>query len=137
MAIGDYEDQFQVEDWTLKVTLTDFGLAKVMSNICQAGTKTTLAGSPGYQPPEQLRAEKIGIHCDIYAVGGVILVTFGGKPMWPGLSPFQIMCKITVENKVPDTSHLQIGLGNLCQEFSPVNCRPNINYIFKKFMSVV
>ena len=52
--------QFQVEDWTLKVTLTDFGLAKVMSNTCQAGTKTILAGSPGYQPPEQLRAEKIG-----------------------------------------------------------------------------
>ena len=43
-----------------------------------------------------------------------------------------IMCKITVENKVPDTSHL-IGLGNLRQEcFSPVNCRPNINYIIQK-----
>lgn len=123
---------------TLKVTLTDFGLARVMSHTCQAGTKTMLAGSPGYQPPEQLKAERIGVSCDIYALGGVILVTFGEKPMWPGLNPFQIMCKITVENKVPDTSHLSGGLGSLCQEcFSPLQNRPNISYIFKKYMSVV
>ena len=58
--------------------------------------------------------------------------------MWPGLSPFQIMCKITVENKIPDTSHLTVGLGTLCQDcFKPLSNRPNINYIFKKFMNVV
>ena len=65
-------ETLQVEDFTQ--TLTDFGLAKLMSNTSQAGTRTMLAGSPGYQSPEQLKVEKIGIHCDIYAVGGVILV---------------------------------------------------------------
>lgn len=55
----------QIEDVTLKVTLTDFGLARVMTRTCQAGTRTMLAGSPGYQPPEQLKADRIGIHCDI------------------------------------------------------------------------
>ena len=113
--------------------LTDFGLAKVISNTCQASMRTMQAGSPGYQSPELLRAERVGVHCDVYAVGGVMLVTFGERPMWPGLSQFQIMCKITVENKAPDTSHLAVGLGKLCQEcFSPLDHRPSIIDIFKK-----
>ena len=58
-------ETLQVENFTLKVTLTDFDLAKLMSNTSQAGTRTMLAGSPGYQSPEQLKAEKIGTHCDI------------------------------------------------------------------------
>lgn len=98
-----------------------------------------MAGSPGYQPPEQLKAERIGIHCDVYAVGGVILVTFSAKPMWPGLSPFQIMCKITVEGKTPDTSHLDVALGSLCQECfsSPESNRPDMTNVFMKFLKAV
>ena len=97
-----------------------------------------MAGSPGYQPPEQLKAERIGTHCDVYAVGAVILVTFGGKPLWPGLNPFQIMCKITVEGKTPDTNHLARALGSLCQEcFSPLDKRPHMKSVFKTFLEVV
>lgn len=63
----------QVDSLTMHATLTDFGLAKAMSAV---GTRTMLAGSPGYQAPEQLRAESLGPHCDIYAFGCVMIVLF-------------------------------------------------------------
>ena len=41
----------------MHATLTDFGLAKAMGATTVLGTRTMMAGSPGYQAPEQLRAE--------------------------------------------------------------------------------
>lgn len=38
------------------------------------GTKTMLAGTPGFQSPEQLKAESVGIPSNVYA--------FGGTPEW-------------------------------------------------------
>ena len=94
-----------MDQLTFHTVLTDFGLTKLMSQTSAVGTKTMLAGSPGYQSPEQLRAEGIGTECDIYALGGVICVTVTGKALWPGLSHFQIMHKIT-SNVKPDVNDL-------------------------------
>ena len=61
----------------MHATLTDFGLAKAMGANAVMGTRTMLAGSPGYQAPEQLHAESLGPHCDIYyAFGYVMIVLF-------------------------------------------------------------
>ena len=49
-----------------------------------------LAGTPGFQPPEQLRSEALGIAADVYAFGGVLVVLFGEKPLWPGLSSLSL-----------------------------------------------
>ena len=56
-----------------------------------------MAGTPGFQPPEQLKAEKIGPACDVFAFGCVMIVLFGERVLWPGLTPFQIMHKLTGE----------------------------------------
>jgi len=72
-----------------------------MSGTNIVGTKTMMAGTPGYQPPEQLRNENVGLSSDIYALGAVLLVLFSGKQVWPGLSPFQIMYKVAVCNEKP------------------------------------
>ena len=45
-----------------------------------------LAGSPGFQPTEQLRAQSIGVESDVYAFGGVLLVVFTERRIWEGLS---------------------------------------------------
>lgn len=55
----------QIDDLTLHVTLTDFGLSKVLTDTAQMGTRTMLAGSPGFQSPEQLKASGVGIFCDV------------------------------------------------------------------------
>ena len=60
---------FEVDTLTLHATLTDFGLSQVMSGSTIVGTRTTMAGSPGFQAPEQLHTQSIGPHCDVYAFG--------------------------------------------------------------------
>lgn len=70
------------------------------------GTKTMLAGSPGFQPPEQLRNDSLDVPSDVYALGAVLLVLFGETPVWPALSPFQIMYKVAVCNQRSNTGHL-------------------------------
>ncbi len=65
-----------------------------MSNTTVMSTKTMLAGTPGYQSPEQLKGESLGPPSDVYAYGGVLVALFGGRPLWPGLSHYQIMYKV-------------------------------------------
>lgn len=65
-----------------------------------------LAGSPGFQSPEQLKNESTGLPSDIYAYGAVLVVLFGESPVWPGLPPYQIMYKVAVANEKPSIGHL-------------------------------
>ncbi|MEM6454247.1 MAG: serine/threonine-protein kinase [Acidobacteriota bacterium] len=52
-----------------KVKLTDFGLARTLS---EGGVVTAVAGTPYYMAPEQIRGEPLGPACDIYALGCVL-----------------------------------------------------------------
>jgi len=54
------------------VFLADFGLGHAITNTQGAGTDTMMAGTPGFQAPEQLKGEGIGIKCDVYALGEVM-----------------------------------------------------------------
>ena len=56
-----------------------------------AGSKTMLAGSPGFQAPEQLSGTHIGVESNVYTLWVVLSVLFGEQPVWSGLSPYQIM----------------------------------------------
>ena len=104
----------QVDHMTRKAVLTDFGLARRMSQTTSVGTRTMLAGTPGFQSPEQLRSESIGPPSDVYAFGGVMTVTLTEKVLWPGLTAFQIMQKVTVACEKPNTKGIAIELLALC-----------------------
>ena len=73
----------QVETNPWKILLGDFGLSQIIKGTNTIRTKTILTGTPGFQPPEQLRSESIGLTSDIYALGAVLLVLFSEKPVWP------------------------------------------------------
>ena len=53
--------------------LADFGLSRVISSSHLLGTKTIQSGTPGFQAPEQLRAEAIDVGADVYAFGALII----------------------------------------------------------------
>lgn len=93
-----------------------------------------LAGSPGYQPPEQLKADHIGIHCDVYAIGAVFFVLFSETQLWPRLNPYQIMFKVTVEDAIPDVTLLSNDkLATLCKDcFNHFDKRPCIMDVTKE-----
>ena len=115
-----------------KVYLGDFGLSQIMSETNVIGTKTMLAGSPGFQSPEQLKGECIGISADVYALGAVILVVFGETQVWPGLSAYQIMFQVTVGNKKPNTSFLSPSMKDIVEScLNNVSQRPTSKEVLK------
>ena len=66
--------------------------------------KTMLAGSPGFQSPQQLKGESIGTPTDVYiCLGSCGFVAFGETQVWPDLSinftKILIMFQVTVGNK--------------------------------------
>ena len=97
-----------------------------------------LAGSPGFQPPEQLRSEFIGPACDVYAFGGVTTITLTEKVLWPGLNAFQIMQKITLEGQKPATNEMLPKIKDMCDScFSEVKDRPKITDILRLFLCAI
>ena len=127
---------FQVDRLTYNTILTDFGLARLMSQTTSIGTKTMLAGSPGYQSPEQLRSESLGVPSDVYAFGGVMVVVLKESPLWPGLNFFQIMNKVT-SGETPNTDGIADTIVIVCKQcFCDINLRPNITNILGKLQGI-
>jgi serine/threonine protein kinase len=119
----------------MHATLTDFGLSHVMSGTVCLGTRTMMAGTPGYQSPEQLRAENVGVASDVYAFGCVTIFTYTEEPLWPGLTPFQILLKVTVENNVPSTTNTPPSIAQLCNScIADVTKRPAITSVLQTLL---
>ena len=76
--------------------LTDFGLAKrmdVASSLTQTGA---VLGSPSYMAPEQAqgRADRIGPHTDVYALGAILYEMLAGRAPFRGESPAETMMRV-------------------------------------------
>ena len=81
------------------------------------------AGTPAFQPPEQLRGELCGVGSDVYALGCIITEVFGEKEIWNGLAPHTIILKVA-GGSYPDISHLSPGVKEVMQIcFVPVEQR--------------
>ena len=104
----------KVDSLTLQTTLTDFGLSQAISNTTLIGTRIMMAGLPGYQAPEQLRAESLGPHCDVYTFGCVLIVLYREQVLWPGLNPYQILCKVSVNGALPNMENLNPSIKSIC-----------------------
>ncbi|MFH1421660.1 MAG: serine/threonine-protein kinase [Planctomycetota bacterium] len=81
--------------------LCDFGLAKEMEFRSAASTQGTMAGTPYYVSPEQIRGEEVDVRSDIYSLGGTIYHMATGSVPFPGKSAPIVMVKHLQENMVP------------------------------------
>ena len=95
-----------------------------------------LAGTPGFQSPEQLRSEACGPPSDVYAFGALMVVLFNESALWPGLNCFQIMQKVT-SNVCPSTDGLPNCIKLLCNTcFSVSTSRPQIIDVLHQLQNI-
>ena len=122
----------QVEDSSLRVYLADFGLGKVMTQM-GAGRTTMQAGTPAFQPPEQLKGEMCGAGSDVYALGCIIVEVIGEKPVWENMSSHTIILNVA-GGHFPSVKHLPPPvqlITKLC--LVPVEQRASVSTILREF----
>ena len=87
-----------------------------MTQLHKAGRTTMQAGTPAFQPPEQLKGEMCGEGSDVYALGCIMTELFGEKAVWSNMSPHTIILKVA-GGDFPATDHLPPaikGIVELC-----------------------
>jgi len=91
--------------------VTDFGVAKAISEATGRNTITTLGvalGTPTYMSPEQAAADPLIDHrSDIYAVGVMAYEMLTGRPPFTGATPQQVLAAHVTEAPDPVSKRRQ------------------------------
>ncbi len=69
------------------VYLTDFGIARSMSNELRLSKPVVVLGSPAYMAPERLAGQPGGPSCDVYGLACVMFECLTGQRPWPQHAP--------------------------------------------------
>ena len=86
------------------VKVTDFGIARAVSEASMTVTGTTL-GSVHYFSPEQARGDEVTGQSDVYALGIVLYEMLTGRRPFEGDSAAGVALKRLTEDPVPPTEH--------------------------------
>jgi serine/threonine-protein kinase len=86
------------------VKVTDFGIARAVSEASMTVTGTTL-GSVHYFSPEQARGDEVTGQSDVYALGIVLYEMLTGRRPFEGDSAAGVALKRLSEDPVPPTEH--------------------------------
>ena len=88
--------------------VTDFGVAKAMSDSTKGSSLTSLGvalGTPAYMAPEQAAADPHVDHrADLYAVGAMAYEMLSGRPPFSGMAPQQVLAAHVTMTPVPVTA---------------------------------
>jgi hypothetical protein len=86
------------------VKVTDFGIARAVSEASMTVTGTTL-GSVHYFSPEQARGDEVTGQSDVYALGIVLYEMLTGRRPFEGDSAAGVALKRLTEDPLPPTVH--------------------------------
>jgi TRAP transporter TAXI family solute receptor len=83
--------------------ITDFGLAKDMSDPSRHTATGAAIGTPGYMAPEQAagRRREIGVAADIYSLGAILYEMLTGRPPFSGDSVVDIILDVIHKEPLP------------------------------------
>ncbi len=76
--------------------VTDFGLAKNLAADPELTEAGQILGAPSFIPPEQAsgRAEDVGRHSDVYALGGILYYLLTGHPPFAAETPMATLARV-------------------------------------------
>lgn len=96
--------------------LTDFGIAREVTALRQAGSMRTLSatglpvGTPEYMAPEQLRGESADQRVDVYALGAVLYELLTGTVPHEAPTPYEVAAlALMAPLTPPSTRNPQVG----------------------------
>jgi hypothetical protein len=92
------------------VKVTDFGIARAVSEASMTVTGTTL-GSVHYFSPEQARGDEVTGASDVYALGIVLYEMLTGRRPFEGDSAAGVALKRLTEDPKPPTDHRPVPAG--------------------------
>jgi len=82
------------------VMLTDFGLARKMTEVASGTRSDELQGTPAYASPEHVLQEKPDLRTDIYCLGASLFHLMTGEFPYPGDTTEEV-CRAHVYNAFP------------------------------------
>ena len=66
-----------------------------------------------------------------------MIVTYQERVLWPRLNPYQILCKVSVNNEMPDTGNLTGNIKLLCEKcLVSVEERPKIDEVLQLLLEI-
>ncbi len=78
-----------------RVQLTDFGLARNLSDDSRQTREGDLVGTPAYMPPEQIAGSAdAGPACDVYALGALLYELVAGQPPFAGETVLDVLNQV-------------------------------------------
>jgi eukaryotic-like serine/threonine-protein kinase len=83
--------------------ITDFGLAKLLSEDSAITRSGVIAGTPSYMSPEQARGESrsVGPAADIHALGAILYEMLTGRPPFSGDSSLDTLLQVLSSEPTP------------------------------------
>jgi serine/threonine-protein kinase len=101
-------------DDTGKAMLTDFGIARELSSLREAGVARTLAatglpvGTPEYMAPEQLRGLPATEQVDLYALGVVLYEMLTGHVPHDAATPYEVATAVLRDPVKPPSYYTHV-----------------------------
>jgi serine/threonine-protein kinase len=83
--------------------ITDFGLAKRLTDGPSLTRSGAVLGTPAYMAPEQASGGRgeVGTACDIYSLGAILYALLTGRPPFQGPSPVDTMLMLLEQEPLP------------------------------------
>ncbi|GAA5037025.1 hypothetical protein GCM10023317_91570 [Actinopolymorpha pittospori] len=102
-----------------RALLTDFGIAKLLSNPTGHTATGTAVGTAAYLAPEQVRGENVTPATDVYSLGLVLLEALTGERTYGGSPTEAALARLTTPPPLPPT--LPVGLHDLLRAMTALD----------------
>jgi serine/threonine protein kinase len=83
--------------------VTDFGLAKQLTDAASLTRTGAVIGTPAYMAPEQAAGARgeVGPHSDVYSLGVILYHMLTGRPPFQAASPVDVVLMVLEQDPVP------------------------------------